>query len=219
MIEPANTDSKSYVIGPLCFEIGISFSRRNNLLAVAGPYAELLMQACNTTSFIAGLYNDKILYLDKKEAKTSVRTSAELGSANDLYSSGLGKSILASYTNESIGRMFASSSISAHTPYTLTTLAALMEDIEKTRKRGYAIDNREADINVYCIASPIYDSSNTAVAAISIALLYTSDVVKYSDNYGSLVSQYALEISHKLGYTGSLYDHLDEKIVPGAVEE
>lgn len=204
-IEYANEAAKSYVIGPRCFEAGMAYSSRASLLTVARPYEEKLMHMCNATSFVAGAYKNKILYLDKIEAPTSVRTSAELGSRADMYCSGLGKSILATYSAERVAEIFNETNVVTYTDYTLTTLPALMEDLKKTRERGYAVDNREANINVYCMAAPIRDHSGHVIAAISVATLYDDEIEKHTDEYGRIIASYAREISHKIGYYGELY--------------
>lgn len=205
-IEYANEAAKSYVIGPRCFEVGMAYSNRSSLLAVARPYEEKLMQMSNATSFIAGVYKNKILYLDKIEAPTAVRTSAELGSQADMYSSGLGKSILAAYPENRVVEIFSQSEVIPYTDFTLTTLPALLEDLKKTRERGYAVDNREGNINMYCVAAPIRDHSDHVIAAISVATLYTQEMEKHTEEYGRIISSYAKEISRKLGYYGELYN-------------
>ena len=44
-----------------------------------------------------------------------------------------------------------------------------MDQLELTRKRGWAIDDQEHEDNVMCIAAPIRDYSGSVIAAISVS--------------------------------------------------
>jgi IclR family acetate operon transcriptional repressor len=55
------------------------------------------------------------------------------------------------------------------TPRTLTTLARLRDDIEGTRKRGYAIDDQEHSIGLRCVAAVVLDEHREPVGAVSLS--------------------------------------------------
>lgn len=204
-LEYAAPASKAYVLGMKCFEIGTGYMKRLNLVQIAQPYTEHLMQLSNSTCFLAGIYKHQIIYLSKIEAPTAVHTSAVLGSRLYMYNTGLGKAILACYSPEKVAEIFAKSEIVATTEHTITDLDALNADLERTRKRGYAIDDREGNMEVYCLAAPIRDHSDQPVAAISVAMLYSARTDALVDTLSKALSEDALAISRKLGYKGPLY--------------
>ena len=47
--------------------------------------------------------------------------------------------------------------------------SALKRELERIRDRGYAIDDEEIEDGVRCIAAPILNASNRAVAAVSVS--------------------------------------------------
>ena len=51
--------------------------------------------------------------------------------------------------------------------YTITDLDAIVEELRRTRRRGYAIDNSERDPNVRCVGVPVYNSAGKLVAGVS----------------------------------------------------
>jgi DNA-binding IclR family transcriptional regulator len=59
--------------------------------------------------------------------------------------------------------------LQARTPTTLTSLAAITEELRITRNRGYAIDDEENMEGVRCVAAALRDHRGYPVAAISVA--------------------------------------------------
>jgi DNA-binding IclR family transcriptional regulator len=207
-LEYAAPSSKAYVLGVRCFELGTGYMKRLNLVQIAQPYAEELMKLSNSTCFVAGIYKHQVIYLSKIEAPTSVHTSAVLGSRRYMYNTGLGKAILACYSPEKVAEIFRKSEIAATTEHTIVTLEGLYADLERTRKRGYAIDDREGNIDVYCLAAPIQDHSGQPVGGISVAMLYSMRTDAMVDALSAALAEDALAISRKLGYAGQLYDRV-----------
>ena len=55
----------------------------------------------------------------------------------------------------------------ALTPHTITTKTGLRAELKKVRERGYAMDDREHQADMRCIAVPVLDREGRAVAALS----------------------------------------------------
>ena len=88
-------------------------------------------------------------------------------------------------------------------PFTKNTIIdrkALELELEKTKEKGWAVDNEEHETGVCCIAAPVLDFTGKVIAAISIS----GD--KSSINYGQnncfikLVIDAAKDISKRMGY-------------------
>ncbi|MDO4565000.1 MAG: IclR family transcriptional regulator [Clostridia bacterium] len=204
-LEYAAPGSKAYTLGVKCFELGSGYTQRQNLVQLVQPYAERLMNLSNSTCFLASIYKHQIIYLNKIEAPTSVHTSAVLGSRGYMHNTGLGKAILARYPMDKVEEIFSKSNIEKLTDFTITTLDELKLDLERTRQRGYAIDDREGNIDVYCIAAPIIDHTSQPIAAISVAMMYSARTDILVEQLSGVLVESAQAISRKLGYSGSLY--------------
>jgi DNA-binding IclR family transcriptional regulator len=194
--------TKAFSIGVKAFEVGSAYRNNTNLIEVIHPYVEKLKRLFKATSFFAIVDDTEIIYLDKAEAETSVRTSAVLGSRRDMYSTGLGKAIMMYYPEEKVRAILASSKFIAHTKYTITDVGKFLEEMEKSRDRGYAVDNRESNIDVFCIAHALFDSYGNPFGAISIATMFSASTESAMAQYGENISKCAWEISKKLGYLG-----------------
>jgi len=55
-----------------------------------------------------------------------------------------------------------------HTRYTIVSSRALPQELMKTRKRGYAIDDQEEELEVRCVAVPVFDQYGNLAAAMSL---------------------------------------------------
>ena len=51
----------------------------------------------------------------------------------------------------------------------MTTRRALSDEMERTRARGYAVDDEEFAPGIRCVARPIYDDAGAMVAAIGVS--------------------------------------------------
>lgn len=210
-LEVVDERSKTFKLGMKTFEIGASILTQTDLHSVARPLLDNLMLKTGETIFLAVEDKGEIVYLDKVESnRTTIRSSANLGSRNKMYYTGLGKALLSTYSNERVRDILAKEELVSRTAHTITNIDDLLADLEETRERGYAIDDRESEIEIFCIAAPIFDRTNQAVGALSTALLYLKIDDKMLEHISSLVVQTALEISHKLGYIGDrLYQKID----------
>jgi len=207
-LEVADKKLKSFKLGLKLYQAGVLFITKTDLHCVARPLLEDMMNKSQETVFLVVENSGNLVYLDKVEGTASGRTSATLGSTNPLYCTGVGKALLAAY-NENKVKEIVALGMQRRTKYTFTNYEDLRDELEVTRDRGYAIDNRENELEVFCVAAPVYDLSGKAIAAISIASL-ASRMVNDSGRVkqcGQLVMDVALLISQRLGYQGSkLYE-------------
>lgn len=200
-IETTSESKKSYKLGLRAFEIGAAYLHHTDLSPTARPYLEKLMKISDSTAFLAIEQGGHLVYLDKVESPAAVRTSAQLGSRSSMYCTGLGKALLATYPEPMVKKIFDSDNARKQTEFTITDFPGLQAELARTRERGYAIDNREANVEVFCVAAPVYDVTNKAVAAISLAMLYSSLNEVSIRRFAGEVTESAMEISRRLGST------------------
>lgn len=96
------------------------------------------------------------------------RLAVKTGGQSDLHNTASGKVFLAHMTEEEVAAYFAQAELEKFTETTLTTPEALSKDIAATRKRGFAISDREEFYQVSGIAAPILDYDRRILASISL---------------------------------------------------
>jgi DNA-binding IclR family transcriptional regulator len=201
-LEIADKKLKTFKLGVRLFQNGITYLEKTDLRKEAHPLLEDMMLQSGETTFLATESNGKVIYLDKVERMSSIKTSSTLGSMNPMHCTGVGKALLAAYSDEKAREILCLVPLYPKTPYTITDLDSLLDELKQIRRRGYAIDDRESEVEVYCVAAPIYDSSRQPIAAISIAGLASrmADSQQRVDELGRLVINTALMVSKRLGY-------------------
>jgi IclR family pca regulon transcriptional regulator len=93
------------------------------------------------------------------------------------------------------------------TPYTITDEGRLLKELQKVRKRGFSLNNRELDIGLRSVAAPVRDKSGNVIAAVNIAV--PSSRVTYKElrtRFAEKVVGTTRVISEALGYN----EHLAE---------
>jgi acetyl-CoA synthetase len=64
---------------------------------------------------------------------------------------------------------YAARGLTAFTPNTITSAAALARELDQVRVDGFAVDREEFDENFCCIAAPIFDEQHGFVATLGLS--------------------------------------------------
>jgi DNA-binding IclR family transcriptional regulator len=128
-----------------------------------------LVQEVEETAHLCVLENMRMVYIDKLEPQRSVRMISQIGSSSPVHCTAVGKAILATMSVEDATEMVARLQLGRFTKKTLTTRGALMREIGRTKRRGYAVDDEEREEGVRCVAVAIRDTNGNPIAAVSIS--------------------------------------------------
>ena len=138
------------------------------LRQTCAPYMKRLRQRFNETVNLGVLSGGEVFYLDVVESERSLRMQASVGSTDPLHSTALGKVFLAFRPKSQLDALLPHT-LPRLTKNTVVDRAALLEQLEIIRTTGYAIEIGENEEGSYCIAAPICDNRNVAIAAMSLS--------------------------------------------------
>ena len=138
------------------------------LKQVCKPHMKRLRQRFNETINLGVLSGGEVFYLDVLESERSLRMQSSIGATDPLHSTSLGKVFLAFSPPERRALLLADE-LPRTTPNTITDRGKIVEQLEIIRTTGYAIEIGENEEGSYCIAAPIRDGRNVAIAAISLS--------------------------------------------------
>ncbi len=166
--------SKKYWVGVRLFTLGGLYQSRVEIRRIARPLAEVLANRFEETVHLGILENrklteGKVIVLDKIDTPQPLKLSPSIGAEAAAHACGVGKALLAYQDIDVVERIACDGCLKAYTVNTITTLEALLKELETIRAQGYAIDEQELEMGLKCIAAPIFDNLGRAVAAISIS--------------------------------------------------
>jgi DNA-binding IclR family transcriptional regulator len=168
MIEraPANR----YRLGLKLYDMGSRAVEQIDLRSRVHPYLRKLALRVGETVHLGVLHKIRVVYIDKVEPiNRRVCISSRTGTSNPVYSTSLGKSILAYLPAEEVVKTVAKIQFTGFTSKTLTSPEELLEALERVRRRGYAVDDEEMEIGTRCVGAPILDATGHPIAAVSIS--------------------------------------------------
>jgi DNA-binding IclR family transcriptional regulator len=110
-----------------------------------------------------------MVYIDKLEPGRSIRMISRVGASSPVHCTAVGKAILSSMSPEDAADIVKRLRLSRFTRKTLTTRESLLQELAKSRRRGYAIDDEEREEGVRCIAVAVQDANGEPVAAVSVS--------------------------------------------------
>lgn len=200
-LEITDNKLKTFKLGYKLFTTGTSYLKDTNLIQVAHPLLEEMMRKSKETVFLAVQRKNEIVYLDKIEGISSIEPACKMGSTRPLTCTALGKAILATYSKEEIIDTLGNGKFITPTKNSINNFEDLMKELAETVARGYAIDNRENNEEIFCIGAPIYDRTNRAIASISVSLMAYRLDDRGHQKFGEIVTETAMKISKQLGFT------------------
>lgn len=159
--------SERYALSWRICKIGENIKSHSSLRMLSGTIAsELSAELCLGVGIVIE-NNGSCMYLDCiYEPSTVGQTLQRIGGCTPMHSTSSGKLLLSRYNSETIDQIIADHGLPALTPRTITNREDLMAEIERSKKRGYAIDDEECEDGLRCVSVPLYDYHNQIAAAI-----------------------------------------------------
>lgn len=176
------------------YELGNKVVNNISIKNIAKPHLLKLYNELNETINLGILNNNNVVYLDKIVSKSPLKAELELGIEVPIYCSALGK-VIAAFRNEVT---FFENEYVKYTENTILSDDKLHEELSQIRKQGFAIDNEEYVKGLICISVPILNSTETAIASISVSIPTTRFEHNKIDYYTSTLKNYAIKIQNDL---------------------
>jgi DNA-binding IclR family transcriptional regulator len=168
MIERA--PASRYRLGLKLYDMGSRAVEQIDLRSRVHPHLRKLALRVGEIVHLGVLHKTRVVYIDKVEPiNRRVCISSRTGTSNPVYSTSLGKAILAYLPAEEVAKTVAKIQFNGFTSKTLASPDELLEALERVRRRGYAVDDEEMEIGTRCVGASILDAAGRPIAAVSIS--------------------------------------------------
>ena len=160
--------TNNYFLGLKAYAFGRGMMNNLSLAEVALPHMRALVNELKLTSHLAVLDKDQGVYIQKVESPSIICFDTYIGRRMDLHCTGVGKIILAYESDDVLKRFFSKKSFIRYTKKTITSLRRLRQELNNVRQSGFAIDDEEEELEVRCVAVPVFNRADKFTAALSV---------------------------------------------------
>lgn len=172
-----------------------------DISGIAQPFVDELVAEVDCTVHVGVTSGDEMVYVIRTDSSKPYRMRSRVGLAMPMHSTGMGKVVLASWTDEEVRLHAERSGLPARTEATITDVEQLLEEIALIRERGYSLDLGENEAGTVCVSAPIFNHMNRVTHGLSISSIALEHP---GDSIRALAPQAlrtAAQISQQLGAT------------------
>ena len=186
------------------FHLGVSvmtlsraFREGLDITRVAVPFMREIANEAGELIYLTIPKDDSVIYLEGISPDHQRMVSKSVaGEDCKMYCTAVGKAMLASMPKEV--EKCISGKLEAYTENTITDKKSLLEEIEKTRIRGYGIDDMEIMFGIKCVGVALLNHDGKVEGGLSIS----APSLRMSDEkielYANILKEYAAKIQKML---------------------
>lgn len=191
-----NPETERYALGSKVMRLSRIYSERNPLPLIARKVFESYSGRYDHNIYLGVMRNSEVVYTAVHEGRAPLKVVLEPGGKTSLYTTAIGKVLLASQDDSYIERYLQTTELVAMTPRTITEPHMLLQQIHAARQQGYAINDGEHYDDVASVAAPWRDQYGEVMAAVTLA--FPRHLVEQERlNMADLI-QLVLEISREI---------------------
>lgn len=191
--------SRRYRLGLRALELAGHARSGRDLARLCEPVLHGLCRDTGETVNLAVPYHGYAMIVDSVEGRHGIRTTAYAGARSPYHSTACGKVLLAFTAPDLQASLLTCIRLDAKTPATIVDRAALLQELERIRERGWAYDFEENEVGAHCVAVPIIGADGRPCAAISVSGLKDRMAPMVLEGIARNASFKAAAISRALG--------------------
>ena len=156
---------KRYLPGPRLLSLGYRAVHTGHIRGVK-PFLDALAERTGETVLLGIPVGDHVMYVEQSPSSHAIRFVANVGELRPMHCTAMGRVFLA-FGHRS-ARTLPPGSLVPFTSKTLVDPDLIDQELERVRRRGFALNEGESVEGVSAIAAPLIDSQGMLVAAISV---------------------------------------------------
>lgn len=162
-------DGRDFYLLPHILDIGYSYLSSLPFRRIVEPFIEELSSEVKESVSVSVLDGGDVVYVSRVATSRIMTVSISVGNRLPAYCTSMGRALLASMSIDEQRRHLAETPLTARTKFTLTNEDAILAELAKVAKRGWAMNDQELEEGLRSVAAPIVDSSHRTVAAMNVS--------------------------------------------------
>lgn len=194
-----------YYMGFKIIEIGWSAISKNPLAKTASPYLEKLVNLTGESTILGILHNNEVFYIEKLGGRGILKVDVEVETRAPINCTSLGKVLVAWLPDFEIRNILKSAHFKQYTCSTISDKKIFLNELKKTRERGYAITDEEYILGTCSIAAPIRNKESEVIASLSLVIPKPRFTKERIDTLIKPLFSISRELEGKLSYFSKNY--------------
>ncbi|MBI3998944.1 MAG: IclR family transcriptional regulator, partial [Armatimonadetes bacterium] len=160
--------SREYRLGYALLEFGNAVLRRLDLRQVARPYLLRLREVIGETAVLHVPDGQGALIIERAESDHQLKVVAPLGHRLPPFAGSVAKVFLAQRADRDLLDLLKLQALPAFTPNAITDPGRYRRELERVRRRGYAVDDEEYLPGVRAVSAPVLGGRDQTVATVTV---------------------------------------------------
>jgi IclR family transcriptional regulator, acetate operon repressor len=157
----------SYRLGHAVLPIVMGYLQTASVADLLRPQLFALADLTGWTANFGIMEGTDVVHLCVEFPNRPIHYTAQEGTSSAAYCTGLGKAIMSSLDDAALARALPAEPFPKLTEHTITSRAAMLEELSRIRQRGYSIDAQEADLGLHCFAVVVPTGGIPAAISVS----------------------------------------------------
>ncbi len=193
-----------YRLGVRTYQLGSRYAEQLDLAAEGRQVAHEIAETCGETVHVALLEDADVIYVAKVDSTHAVRMVSAAGRRLPAHCTAVGKMLLAMLPAEELDALLDGRELARMTPNSITDPDALRAALAEIAVLGVAVEQRESNPDVSCVAAPVRDRTGRVVAALSISVPVIRWDEARENELTTLAVHGATALSTRLGHRGNV---------------
>src|SRR3954466_7582042 len=138
-------DGRLFRLTPRVLELGYSYLSSVTLPQIAEPHLEQLVARVRESSSLCVLDGDDVVYVARVPTRRIMSAAITVGTRFPAHVPSVGRVIIAHLPDEEIDARLARTELPPFTEHSVTSTAALREELRRVRRDGYALVDQELE--------------------------------------------------------------------------
>lgn len=162
-------EGSEYHIGTRFLQLGDQARSRKKVFRTARPHVDELAQVTGEHANLMIEEHGLGVFLFRSRGSDAVQLDTHAGMRVPLQTTALGKSIMANRPREEVEAALDKHGLPKVTESTISDRDELFDHLDEVRERGFAFDDEERVKGMRCVAAPIKNENDYAIAAVSVS--------------------------------------------------
>jgi len=171
-----------------------------DVLRAFDAHADRIPSLGTETVMLATLEGADVVYLACRQGSRALAVNFRVGGRFPAACTSSGKAMLASLPDDAVRERIGTAGLRRMTRHGISSMAALLRQLDAVRTEGHAIDDEETAEGMQCFGAPVFGARGTeARAAVAVSVIKAGLTPRRRAELVDAIRRLAQQVSVELG--------------------